>query len=215
MFHSFRLIFGRAIISRSALEARMLFRGTRARGTLTLKRRCITLFPPGVARRVVARVLERDLLHRAVRVGHGARQEEHEVEGQQAIREAQALREGHRRHQPVRGMERAAPEVAHGRVDRQLVGRLDGVARDRRLQVDGRVQRLAEDEIRARDGVLRAQLHEAVVRLPGLRRRAPRRLRQRAQRSDVARRVPRDASCRARDEHGALRRELRGARALR
>jgi hypothetical protein len=38
VFHSFRLTFGRAIISRSALDAWMLF-GTRARGTLTLKRR--------------------------------------------------------------------------------------------------------------------------------------------------------------------------------
>ena len=37
---SFRLIFGRAIISRNGLEARMLFFfGTRAHGTLTLKRR--------------------------------------------------------------------------------------------------------------------------------------------------------------------------------
>ena len=39
VFHSFRLIFGRAIISRNGLEAWMLFLGTRARGTLTLKRR--------------------------------------------------------------------------------------------------------------------------------------------------------------------------------
>jgi phosphoenolpyruvate synthase/pyruvate phosphate dikinase len=39
VFHSFRLIFGRAIISRGGLEAWMLFLGTRARGTLTLKRR--------------------------------------------------------------------------------------------------------------------------------------------------------------------------------
>ena len=38
VFHSFRLIFGRAIISRNSFEARMLFFGTRARGTLTLKR---------------------------------------------------------------------------------------------------------------------------------------------------------------------------------
>ena len=38
-FHSFRLILGRAIISRNGLEAWMLFHGTRARGTLTLKRR--------------------------------------------------------------------------------------------------------------------------------------------------------------------------------
>ena len=38
-FHSFRLIFGRAIISRNGLEAWMFFSGTRARGTLTLKRR--------------------------------------------------------------------------------------------------------------------------------------------------------------------------------
>ena len=37
-FHSFWLIFGRAIISRNGLEARMLFSGTRARGTLMLKR---------------------------------------------------------------------------------------------------------------------------------------------------------------------------------
>ena len=37
--HSFWLIFGRAIISRNGLEAWMLFFGTRARGTLTLKRR--------------------------------------------------------------------------------------------------------------------------------------------------------------------------------
>ena len=36
---SFRLIFGRAIISRDGLAAWMLFSGTRARGTLTLKRR--------------------------------------------------------------------------------------------------------------------------------------------------------------------------------
>ena len=39
VFHSFWLIFGRAIISRNGLEAWMLFFGTRARGTLTLKRR--------------------------------------------------------------------------------------------------------------------------------------------------------------------------------
>ena len=39
IFHSFRLTFGRAIISRNGLEARMPFSGTRARGTLTLKRR--------------------------------------------------------------------------------------------------------------------------------------------------------------------------------
>ena len=39
VFHSFWLIFGRAIISRNGLEAWMLFYGTRARGTLTLKRR--------------------------------------------------------------------------------------------------------------------------------------------------------------------------------
>ena len=39
VFHSFRLIFGRAIISRNGLEAWMLFYSTRARGTLTLKRR--------------------------------------------------------------------------------------------------------------------------------------------------------------------------------
>ena len=38
VFHSFRLIFGRAIISRNGLEAWMLLLGTRARGTLTLKR---------------------------------------------------------------------------------------------------------------------------------------------------------------------------------
>ena len=38
VFHSFRLIFGRAIISRSALDAWMLLSGTRARGTPTLKR---------------------------------------------------------------------------------------------------------------------------------------------------------------------------------
>ena len=38
-FHSFRLIFGRAIISRNGLEAWMLFSGTRARGTLMLNRR--------------------------------------------------------------------------------------------------------------------------------------------------------------------------------
>ena len=38
-FHSFRLIFGRAIISRNGLEAWMLFSRTGARGTLTLKRR--------------------------------------------------------------------------------------------------------------------------------------------------------------------------------
>ena len=38
VFHSFRLIFGRAIISRNGLEAWMLFFGTRARGTLMLKR---------------------------------------------------------------------------------------------------------------------------------------------------------------------------------
>jgi aspartokinase len=37
-FHSFRLIFGRAIIPWNSLEAWMLFPG-RARGTLTLKRR--------------------------------------------------------------------------------------------------------------------------------------------------------------------------------
>ena len=37
-FHSFRLMFGRAIISRNGLDARMLFSGTRARGTLTSKR---------------------------------------------------------------------------------------------------------------------------------------------------------------------------------
>ena len=37
VFHSFRLILGRAIISRSALDARMLF-PERARGTLMLKR---------------------------------------------------------------------------------------------------------------------------------------------------------------------------------
>merc|ERR1711885_18423 len=36
VFHSFRLIFGRAIISRNGLEAWMLF-PERARGTLTLK----------------------------------------------------------------------------------------------------------------------------------------------------------------------------------
>ena len=35
VFHSFRLVFGRAIISRNGLEAWMLFFGTRARGTLT------------------------------------------------------------------------------------------------------------------------------------------------------------------------------------
>ena len=39
VFHSFRLMFGRAIISRNGLEAWMLFFGTRARGKLTLKRR--------------------------------------------------------------------------------------------------------------------------------------------------------------------------------
>ena len=39
IFHSFRLIFGRAIISRNGLEAWMVFSGTRARGTLMLKRR--------------------------------------------------------------------------------------------------------------------------------------------------------------------------------
>ena len=39
VFRSFRLIFGRAIISRNGLEACVLFSGTRARGTLTLKRR--------------------------------------------------------------------------------------------------------------------------------------------------------------------------------
>ena len=39
VFYSFWLIFGRAIIARSGLEAWMLFFGTRARGTLTLKRR--------------------------------------------------------------------------------------------------------------------------------------------------------------------------------
>ena len=38
-FRSFPLIFGRAIISRNDLDAWMLFFGTRARGTLTLKRR--------------------------------------------------------------------------------------------------------------------------------------------------------------------------------
>ena len=38
VFHSFWLIFGRAIIPRSGLEASMFFR-THARGTLTLKRR--------------------------------------------------------------------------------------------------------------------------------------------------------------------------------
>jgi hypothetical protein len=38
VFHYFRLIFGRAIISRSALEAWMLFL-ERSRGTLILKRR--------------------------------------------------------------------------------------------------------------------------------------------------------------------------------
>ena len=38
VFHSFRLIFGRAIISWNGLEAWMLISGTRARGTLTLKR---------------------------------------------------------------------------------------------------------------------------------------------------------------------------------
>ena len=38
VFHSFRLIFGRAIISRNGLEAWMLSSGTRARGTLMLKR---------------------------------------------------------------------------------------------------------------------------------------------------------------------------------
>ena len=41
---SFRLTFGRAIIARNGLEARMLSSGTRARGTLELKRRCISLF---------------------------------------------------------------------------------------------------------------------------------------------------------------------------
>ena len=52
VFHSFRLMFGRAIISRNGLEAWMLFFGTRARGTLALKRRCITLVLPrsGTAR---------------------------------------------------------------------------------------------------------------------------------------------------------------------
>ena len=39
VFHSFRLIFGRAIISRNGLEAWMFFSVTHARGTLTLKRR--------------------------------------------------------------------------------------------------------------------------------------------------------------------------------
>ena len=38
VFHSFRLILGRAIISRNGLEAWVLFSGTRARGTPTLKR---------------------------------------------------------------------------------------------------------------------------------------------------------------------------------
>ena len=38
VFHSFWLIFGRAIISWDSLEARMLFFGTRARGTLLLNR---------------------------------------------------------------------------------------------------------------------------------------------------------------------------------
>ena len=38
VLHSFRRIFGRAIISRNGLEAWMPFYGTRARGTLTLKR---------------------------------------------------------------------------------------------------------------------------------------------------------------------------------
>jgi len=39
VFHSFWLIFGRAIICRNGLDARMIFFGTRACGTLTLKRR--------------------------------------------------------------------------------------------------------------------------------------------------------------------------------
>ena len=39
VFHSFWLVFGRAIIYRNGLEALMFFFGTRARGTLTLKRR--------------------------------------------------------------------------------------------------------------------------------------------------------------------------------
>ena len=39
VFHSFRLIFGRAIVSRNGLDAWMLVSGTRARGALTLKRR--------------------------------------------------------------------------------------------------------------------------------------------------------------------------------
>ena len=38
VFHSFRLIFGRAIISWNGLEAWVCFPVTRARGTLTLKR---------------------------------------------------------------------------------------------------------------------------------------------------------------------------------
>ena len=38
-FHSFWLTFGRAIMSRTGLEAWMFFSGTRARGTLALKRR--------------------------------------------------------------------------------------------------------------------------------------------------------------------------------
>ena len=44
VFHSFRLMCGRAILSRNGLDAWMLFlRNARARGTLALKR---TLFPP-------------------------------------------------------------------------------------------------------------------------------------------------------------------------
>ena len=39
VLHSFWLIFGRVIIPRNGLEAWMLFSGTRARGTLTLKLR--------------------------------------------------------------------------------------------------------------------------------------------------------------------------------
>ena len=46
VFHSFRLIFGRASISRNGLEAWMLSSSTRARGTLTLKRRRISVVPP-------------------------------------------------------------------------------------------------------------------------------------------------------------------------
>ena len=39
VFHSFRLIFGRVIISRNGFEAWTFFSGTRARGTAKLKRR--------------------------------------------------------------------------------------------------------------------------------------------------------------------------------